>query len=46
VILAVNTDAEAPMMTKANYAVVGDMHKVVPAIIEELTRRGSAPTNS
>ena len=46
VILAVNTDAEAPMMTKANYAVVGDMHEVVPAIIEELKRRGSAPTNS
>ncbi len=43
VILAVNTDAEAPMMTKANYAVVGDMHEVVPAIIEELKRRGSTP---
>jgi electron transfer flavoprotein alpha subunit len=41
VILAVNTDSEAPMMTKANYAVVGDMHEVVPAIIEELKRRGS-----
>jgi electron transfer flavoprotein alpha subunit len=46
VILAVNTDAEAPMMTKANYAVVGDMHEVVPAIIAELKRRGSAPTNT
>ncbi|QIX25211.1 electron transfer flavoprotein subunit alpha/FixB family protein [Nocardioides sp. JQ2195] len=38
-ILAVNTDAEAPMMTKATYAVVGDMHEVVPAIIEEIRRR-------
>lgn len=46
IILAVNTDAEAPMMTKATYAVAGDMHEVVPAIIEELKRRGSAPTNS
>ena len=36
VIIAINTDAEAPMMTKANYAVVGDMHEVVPAINEEL----------
>ena len=44
VILAVNTDAEAPMMTKANYAVVGDMHEVVPAIIDELKRRGSTPS--
>ena len=41
VILAVNTDAEAPMMTKATYAVVGDMHEVVPAVVEEIrSRRG------
>ena len=39
VILAVNTDADAPMMTKATYAVVGDMHEVVPAINEEIRRR-------
>ncbi|CUR56240.1 Electron transfer flavoprotein subunit alpha [metagenome] len=40
-ILAINTDPEAPMMTKATYAVVGDMHEVVPAVIEELkARRG------
>ena len=39
VILAINTDAEAPMMTKATYAVVGDMHEVVPAINEEIKRR-------
>ena len=41
VILAINTDPEAPMMTKATYAVVGDMHEVVPAINEEIRgRRG------
>jgi electron transfer flavoprotein alpha subunit len=39
VIVAINTDPEAPMMTKANYAVVGDMHEVVPAINEEIRRR-------
>jgi electron transfer flavoprotein alpha subunit len=39
VIVAINTDPEAPMMTKATYAVVGDMHEVVPAINEELRRR-------
>jgi electron transfer flavoprotein alpha subunit len=38
-ILAVNTDPEAPMMTRATYAVVGDMHEVVPAINEEIRRR-------
>ncbi len=40
VILAINTDAEAPMVTKATYAVIGDMHEVVPAINEELKKGG------
>ena len=35
-ILAINTDPDAPMVTKATYAVVGDMHEVVPAILAEL----------
>lgn len=35
-ILAINTDPEAPMMTKADYAVVGDLHEVLPALIAEL----------
>jgi electron transfer flavoprotein alpha subunit len=38
-ILAINTDPEAPMVTKAHYAVIGDMHEIVPAIVEELRRR-------
>lgn len=38
-ILAINTDPEAPMMTRATYAVVGDMHEVVPAVIDEIRRR-------
>ena len=40
-ILAINTDAEAPMVTKASYAVIGDLHEVVPAINEEIRRRRS-----
>jgi electron transfer flavoprotein alpha subunit len=39
VILAINTDDEAPMVTKATYAVIGDMHEVVPAINEALKSR-------
>jgi len=35
-IRAINTDPDAPMMTKADYAVVGDMHEVLPALLEEL----------
>ncbi|WP_375002730.1 electron transfer flavoprotein subunit alpha/FixB family protein [Aeromicrobium sp. CTD01-1L150] len=38
-IIAINTDPEAPMMTRAHYAVVGDMHEVVPAIVDELRAR-------
>jgi electron transfer flavoprotein alpha subunit len=38
-ILAVNTDPEAPMVTRATYAVIGDLHEVVPAINEEIRRR-------
>ena len=40
-ILAINTDAESPMVTRATYAVIGDMHEVVPAINEEIKRRRS-----
>lgn len=39
VIVAINTDAEAPMVTKATYAVIGDMHEVVPALVERLQGR-------
>ncbi|HXV93490.1 MAG TPA: electron transfer flavoprotein subunit alpha/FixB family protein, partial [Pseudonocardia sp.] len=38
-ILAINTDENAPMVTKATYAVIGDMHEVVPAINAEIRRR-------
>lgn len=38
-VLAINTDPEAPMVTKADYAVIGDLHEVLPAIIAEIRRR-------
>ena len=41
-ILAVNTDPEAPIMSVADYAVVGDLHEVLPAISAELRRRSEA----
>ena len=37
-ILAINTDAEAPMVTKADYAVVGDLHEILPAVIAEVRK--------
>ena len=41
-IIAVNTDSEASMVTKADYAVLGDLSEIVPAIIDEVKRRRSA----
>jgi electron transfer flavoprotein alpha subunit len=38
-ILAINSDADSPMVTKAHFAVIGDMHEIIPAINEELRRR-------
>lgn len=38
-ILAINTDPDAPMVTKATYAVIGDLHEIVPAINAEIRRR-------
>ena len=41
-ILAINSDAEAPILNSADYAVIGDLTEIVPAITAELRRaRGS-----
>jgi electron transfer flavoprotein alpha subunit len=41
-ILAINTDAEAPILMSADYAVIGDLTEIVPAITAELRKeRGS-----
>jgi electron transfer flavoprotein alpha subunit len=37
-ILVINKDAEAPIMSRAAYAVIGDLHTVVPAISAEIRR--------
>ena len=41
-ILAVNTDPEAPILASADYAVIGDLHEVVPAISAELRKAGGS----
>jgi electron transfer flavoprotein alpha subunit len=41
-ILAINSDAEAPILNNADYAVIGDLTEIVPAITAEL-RRTRAP---
>jgi electron transfer flavoprotein alpha subunit len=41
-ILAINSDAEAPILMSADYAVIGDLTEIVPAITAEL-RKARAP---
>ena len=44
-ILAINIDPEANMVTKAGYAVIADLHEVLPAISDEIRRRRDRPAN-
>ncbi len=38
-ILSINTDPEAPMVTRADDAVVGDLHDFLPALVAEIKAR-------
>ncbi|MEE8599461.1 electron transfer flavoprotein subunit alpha/FixB family protein [Euzebya tangerina] len=39
-VLAINTDPEANMVSRADYAVIADLHEVVPAIVAAIKARG------
>jgi len=41
-ILVVNTDPQAPILARADYAVIGDVREVVPALSEEIRRAQSS----
>jgi electron transfer flavoprotein alpha subunit len=41
-ILAINSDGEAPIMLSADYAVIGDLKEIVPAISAEIRRQRDA----
>lgn len=40
-VVAINTDARAPILKVADLAVIADLHEVVPALIERLPANGS-----
>jgi len=40
-IVAINKDPEAPIFELVDFGVVGDLHQVVPALTEEITKRKS-----
>jgi electron transfer flavoprotein alpha subunit len=35
-ILVINTDSEAPIVAKADYAIIADLHDIIPALSEEI----------
>jgi electron transfer flavoprotein alpha subunit len=41
-IVAVNSDAAAPILSHAEYAVIGDLHKVIPALVNAIKARGGS----
>jgi electron transfer flavoprotein alpha subunit len=38
-IVAVNTDPDAPIIAHADYAVIGDLHQVIPALVAAIAAR-------
>ena len=42
-ILAINTDANAPIVAQADYAVIGDVHKVLSSVNAEIRKLKAAP---
>jgi len=39
-ILVINKDQSAPIVARADWAVIGDLHEIVPAIVAELRKNG------
>ena len=40
-ILVINKDPNAPIVARADWAVIGDLHEIVPAIVAELRKNGA-----
>jgi electron transfer flavoprotein alpha subunit len=40
VVIAINSDPNAPIFDYADYCIVGDVHRVIPALIKELKHAG------
>jgi electron transfer flavoprotein alpha subunit len=38
-LIAINKDPAAPMVTRADYAVIGDLHEIVPALVQAIKDR-------
>jgi electron transfer flavoprotein alpha subunit len=42
-IVAINTDPAAPIISRAGYAVIGDLGEVIPALVAEIKKRHAQP---
>jgi electron transfer flavoprotein alpha subunit len=42
-IVAINTDPDAPIMSRADYAVIGDLNEVIPALVAAIREAASTP---
>jgi len=42
-VVAIDRDPDAPIFREADFGVVGDLHEVLPALLEELARRSRCP---
>jgi electron transfer flavoprotein alpha subunit len=40
-LLVINKDENAPIVARADWAVIGDLHEIVPAIVAELRKNGA-----
>jgi electron transfer flavoprotein alpha subunit len=39
VMVAINTDPDAPIMARADYAVIGDVNIILPVLVKAVQRR-------
>ena len=44
-IVAVNTDPDAPIIARADYAVIGDLGQVIPALVAAIRARNAVPAS-
>ena len=42
-VVAINTDPDAPMISRADYAVIGDLNAIIPALITAIKERTRPP---
>jgi electron transfer flavoprotein alpha subunit len=41
-VVAINTDRDAPIISRADHAVIGDLNVIIPALVKAIRERGSS----